>query len=157
MVAKSRARVRRPVVVDEEPEMLLQDILELPQPDQQLALIDWVDAAEHDLKNGGTVKIGTPDGKPMQIPLEGETFHIPPSGKRVDRRVALTLIRKYGLNSKHYGRDQASGMSELDYDLMAEEDRKKLFRNRTPKFNTNYLIQLPDRVVESVEDSEDNV
>ena len=149
---------QRGVVVQEVPEgakMFLQDILELEEPLKTHRLKEWLEAGDYDTEYGGTVKIGTPDGKPFQFPLNGQTFHVPPRGKRVTREVALRTLRDYGLNGTYYGVDQRTGMTPFSWDNMAPEKRA-VFSGQTFNFITNYLVQLPDGNPSAEEETDTN-
>lgn len=145
---------RRAVVVEEEPEYLLQEILALKEPMRTHEIKQWIDAADYDVVNGGTVKIGTPDGMPMQVFVGQDKMNITPSGRRVERRLALKLLLDYGRTGTYRGYDQATGMTQDAWDSMQPE-HKALFANRKFNFNENYLEQLPDGNASDEEDSEE--
>lgn len=123
--------------------MLLQDILALPEPDRTHELEKWVDAADSEVEHGGTVKIGNPDRKPLQVPIDGQKFNIPPSGRRVERRLAIKLLMAYGINGTYYGRDQATGMTPMDWNF-AKPEMKQFFSNHKFNFLEHHIEQLPD-------------
>lgn len=138
---------RRRVVLVEEPdisEYLLQDILELAQPDRTHLIEQWIEAGNYDVKHGGTVKIVTNDKKPLQFNYEGQVFHIPPAGKRVTREVALKLLILYGRNGRYYGRDQRTGL-EKGQEFHLTEYQERWASKQTFKFITQYLLQAPEK------------
>lgn len=137
----------RRVIVVEDPQgadMLLQDIMEYPYPERQFMLEDWLEASGDD--PSGTVKIGTPDGKPMHFMYKGKVFNVPPAGKRVSRKLALELIIKYGKDGHYYGRDQRTGLMVDDQFGLTEEQEKWAARQQF-NFLTNYLIQVDENEV----------
>lgn len=142
----TKATRRRAVVVEEVDgsDYLLQDILELPEPERTHVLNEWVEAAAYDVEHGGTVLIGTPNKKPMQFRYQGEMFNVPPAGRRVTREVAIRLLTLYGEHGRYYGRDQATGVMLGQEEMFTEEEQKWASRR---KFNyiTNFLVQRPEK------------
>lgn len=134
--------------------MLLQDILALKEPERTHELHKWVDAANYDTVNGGTVKIGNPDRKPMQVPINGEKFNIPPMGRRVERRLAIKLLMAYGENGTYFGRDQSTGMTPYEWQI-AKPEVKNMYGNYKFNFLEHYIEQLPDGNTSDEEDSEE--
>lgn len=157
-MAKTATKRRRAVVEEEESNingMLLQDILELKEPERTHLLEEWVEAANYDVENGGTVKIGNPDRKPLQVPINGEKLNIPPLGRRVERRLAIRLLMDYGINGTYLGRDQATGMTPFDWQA-AKPEVKQMYGNYKFNFIENHLEQLPDgNPTSDEEDSEE--
>jgi hypothetical protein len=155
-LAKTATKKRRAVVEEEENvnDMFLQDILALPEPDRTNTLNEWVEAADYDVEYGGTVKIGNPDKKPMKVTVGKETFNIPPSGRRVERRMAIKLLLDYGSNGTYLGRDQATGMTPMAWQF-AKPEMKEFFGNYAFNFILNHLEQLPDGNPSVEEESEE--
>jgi hypothetical protein len=146
MVSTAPRTRRRTVIVEEADtsDLLLQDILELPQPERTNTLVEWLEAGQYDNLHGGTVKLVTNNKKPMQFNMNGQPFHVPPAGKRVSRDLALRLLMLYGASGRYYGRDQRTGMPAGEEDMLSEHQEKWAARQKF-NFIKQYLMQAPEK------------
>ena|SRR5688572_22121825 len=147
-MVQQRTRRKAVVYYDDEDvsSYLLQDILELDEPERTNVLQQWLEAGNYDTKHDGTVLIGTPNRQTMTFTYQGEKYTVPPAGRRVTRENALRLLLLYGKTGRYYGRDQATGVQYGEEEMFTEEQQAWASK-RTFNFITNYLVHRPEKAV----------
>lgn len=126
----------------------LDDILELPEPEQTRAIRAWIEEGDQTIDDpyGGKVLIKTVDDKPVTIRHRGQEYKFTPAGKRLPRRVALDLLLAFGKNGYMRGRDQATGMTRAEWVALRPSEREiyQAAGIKEPQFIETYLTHIPD-------------
>lgn len=130
----------------------LDDILALPVGQMVEALEAWRNV--FDGKHFGHVLIKSNDGKPMAVSYRGETFNIPPKGRRIDRNTAQDLLLKFGKNGVYHGMDRATGMTEGRWMSMPPTEKER-FKDVEFKFQKQYLTHIPDTEADDNNEAEE--
>lgn len=121
--------------------MRLDDILfHTEEPERTQLLRAWVDA---DHLGDGRVLIKPASGKPMTVRLHGQEWLFTAQGRRVPRRLAIDFLLNFGERGIYRGRDQATGLTRLEWATMKPE-LKALYDETKLQFLEDYLTHVPD-------------
>lgn len=130
---------------------LIQDLLAIEDlAEQTRAIRAWIFAGEQGLVEGA-VKLVTSDGQPLAtdfVNAAGKRRVVDHQGWRCPRRVAFDQMLKYGPGGIYVGKDQRTGMSEVDWIAFKTRnpDMANLYYRgkEGPTFISNHLLQVRD-------------